>query len=141
MLSLTVNASSKYDITVTDTIRAFREKCVPYMRGRNVAVVTDSNVNALYGDALSEYLSDKTVLKIVIPAGEDSKNGENYFKILNALAENGFDRDPPAHGKLKFHLTQPPSLQLGVANPAATIITPDDNLPQPGGGTRPPTAS
>ncbi len=93
MLSLTVNASSKYDITVTDTIRAFREKCVPYMRGKNVAVVTDSNVNALYGDALSEYLSDKTVLKIVIPAGEDSKNGENYFKILNALAENGFDRE------------------------------------------------
>ena len=42
---------------------------------------------------IEKYLNDKNVLKMVIPAGEDAKNGENYFEILNTLAENGFDRE------------------------------------------------
>ena len=37
---------------------------------------------------------------------------------------------PPTHARLRFHLTQTPSLQLGVANPAATNFTPDQPLHQ-----------
>lgn len=93
MRSLTVNASLKYEITVTDTLNDFPEKCKGFMRGKNVMIVTDSDVNAIYDGILDGYLADKNVVKTVIPAGEESKNGENYFKILNALAENGFTRE------------------------------------------------
>ena len=93
MFELQVNASGKYGVYITRGMENFREKAVAKAIGKKVAIVTDSEVNKIYGDALLPFFNDKSVIKIVVPSGEDSKNGENYFKILNTLAENGFTRE------------------------------------------------
>lgn len=92
MLKLTVNASKKYDITIDSSFESLHDSF--NLEGVNkVALITDDNVNRLYGNSLDDFLSDKEVCKIVIEAGEESKNAENYFKILEKLAEEGFLRN------------------------------------------------
>ena len=91
MLTLNVNASKKYDILITDGLNEF-SKVTKIIKGNKVLVLTDDNVNALYGNALNDYLVDKKVYTYVLPHGEENKNGENYFKIINYLAENEFTR-------------------------------------------------
>lgn len=92
MRILEVNASKKYNITIDKTLDGFGD-LVTLIKGENVAVVTDDNVDGLYGNALDRFLTDKKVVKIVIKSGEASKNAENFLAILNRLAELGFKRN------------------------------------------------
>ena len=92
MLTLKVNASKNYDIILSDNLSQF-SLMVSHVNGSNVLIVTDDNVNALYGGALDNYFTGKNVFTYVLPHGEENKNGENYFKIINFLAENGFTRN------------------------------------------------
>lgn len=55
-------------------------------------VVTDTNVDALYGDRLASVLDGSDYVKFVIPAGEESKCIGKWASLLEFLAENGFDR-------------------------------------------------
>ena len=93
MYEIKVRTSRPYTITVTNRLSAFGEKAVPFLKGEKVAVVSDDNVNGLFGDSLNAFFADKTVIKIVLKHGERSKNAKNYFKIINALAEKGFSRE------------------------------------------------
>jgi len=93
MKTITVNASQKYDITVAKDLSLFWEKAAPYLTGGKVALITDETVDGLYPDFSALIPSDKTVYKYVIKAGERSKNAENYIRILNLMAEDGFKRD------------------------------------------------
>ncbi|MBO5712817.1 MAG: 3-dehydroquinate synthase [Clostridia bacterium] len=92
MLTLKVNASKNYDIILSDNLSQF-SLMASHVNGSNVLIVTDDNVNALYGGALDNYFTGKNVFTYVLPHGEENKNGENYFKIINFLAENGFTRN------------------------------------------------
>ncbi|MBR0189665.1 MAG: 3-dehydroquinate synthase [Clostridia bacterium] len=93
MYELTVRASEKYKITITEGLGLFRARVLPLVKGESVAIVTDDRVNGLYGDALNGFLGGKRVIKIVMKSGEKSKNARNYLRIINALAENGFTRE------------------------------------------------
>jgi 3-dehydroquinate synthase len=52
-------------------------------------MLTDSNVDELYGDRIVEYLSSSgyAVDKFVIPAGEASKCADNLLEFLNFMAD------------------------------------------------------
>ncbi len=59
-----------------------------------LAVITDSTVDALYGQVLVDALARAglSACKFVFPAGEASKNLAVYGQILEFLAEQGLDR-------------------------------------------------
>ena len=92
MLQTCVRASKNYPIIISDDLSAFSD-LLKYLKGDKVAIVTDDLVHgALFGAALDDFLKDKSVFKFVIRHGEQSKNAENYIKILNGLAKYGFTR-------------------------------------------------
>ena len=63
-------------------------------RGNKTAIITDDVVMPLYSDSIIGELSGcgfETCV-YVLPHGEASKNGREYLKILEFLAESGLDR-------------------------------------------------
>lgn len=62
--------------------------------GKKLALVTDSNVELLYGKKLSGMLENEglEVVPIVFSAGEKSKNLKTLEYIYNILADNAFTR-------------------------------------------------
>ncbi|MGN1058769.1 MAG: 3-dehydroquinate synthase [Candidatus Avelusimicrobium sp.] len=62
--------------------------------GTKIAVLTDSNVNELYGEKLRASLEKAGLAPcfIVMKPGEETKSLENLQKVLSALADNGFTR-------------------------------------------------
>lgn len=113
MIKLTVNASKKYDVVMergalakagqyickalassaADTAQADQFNA----SGRKVCIVTDANVDKLYGQpehdlwkSLAAYGFD--VYKFVFAGGEDHKNMATITEILEYLAEKSFTR-------------------------------------------------
>ena len=94
MKTVTVNASKKYNIHIGDDIF---DKTAEYLSevypAGKIAVVTDDNVDRLYGGKLTEMLSAKyQTVKFVMKHGEKSKNITTYASLLNFLAENQLTR-------------------------------------------------
>ncbi|WP_407453151.1 3-dehydroquinate synthase [Methanobrevibacter sp.] len=56
-------------------------------------VLTDENIYKLYSSLIASLVPEKEVVKIVIPAGEDSKNIENVMLIWTKLLESKAGRD------------------------------------------------
>ncbi len=92
MQKISVNASKKYDITVTKGSSNFRDVIKGLIKGRKVAIITDENVEKYHGNYFDSLLTDYAVFKKVIPAGEKEKSGENFLALINFLAENKFTR-------------------------------------------------
>jgi len=67
---------------------------IAYKPDTTAAIITDSNVNALYADRLEASLKNAgfNVVKYVFPAGEASKNVNTYINVINFLAENRLTR-------------------------------------------------
>jgi 3-dehydroquinate synthase len=61
--------------------------------GGEVVVVTDTNVDPLYGDAVENAISPRAGWRIVVPAGEPSKTVEVAERILEDLAGARVRRD------------------------------------------------
>lgn len=63
-------------------------------KDRKIAIITDSDVQPLYGDAIKEQLStvSNNVFIYAIPAGEENKNLKEIEKIYEYLIQNHFDR-------------------------------------------------
>lgn len=84
-----VAASRSYDILIGGNILPqIGEAVSPLLGSCRVAVLTDSNVDALYGDRLMGFLQEAgyDACKYVIPAGEASKCADNLLAFLNFLA-------------------------------------------------------
>lgn len=96
MKTVTVNASKKYEIKIGSRLLAsLGEEIRSISSAKNIAVVTDSNVAPLYLDAVMNSLRDAGISRVcsfVMPAGEESKNGQTYLTLLNFLAENKLTR-------------------------------------------------
>ena len=88
MITLTVNASKKYDILIADRLDDFPKGLYA---GKKVCVVSDDKVADLYLDKVKKLLPDSSV-SFVFPHGERSKNAHTYMQILDFLANNGFHR-------------------------------------------------
>ncbi len=88
MVTLTVNASKKYDILISDTLSDFPKDLY---KGKKVCLVSDDAVAGLYADEVKKLLPESTVI-FTFPHGERSKNAHTYLQILDFLANNGFHR-------------------------------------------------
>ncbi len=69
----------------------FEEYARKVADGRQTFIVTDSNVNKLYGNLMSACFGGAEVK--VIPAGERSKNPEKLLEILGVMMKSGMSRD------------------------------------------------
>ena len=84
-----VEASRSYDIHIGRGILAgLGDFLRPLLSDCRLAVLTDSNVDALYGNAIMEHLgaAGYNACKYVIPAGEASKCADNLLAFLNFMA-------------------------------------------------------
>ena len=90
-----VEASRSYDILIGRGILAGLGDFIRPLLGEcRLAVLTDSNVDALYGETILECLhaAGYSACKYVIPAGEASKCAANLLAFLNFLAGEQFTR-------------------------------------------------
>ncbi len=90
MKTIHVTASSEYDVKIgSGLLRSLGAEVAKVRKIGTAAIISDSNVWPLYGDAAVASLESAgfRVVHIVFPAGEESKNGATYLKILNYLAD------------------------------------------------------
>ncbi|MBQ8365226.1 MAG: 3-dehydroquinate synthase [Bacteroidaceae bacterium] len=90
-----VTASRSYDIYIGDNILPqIGEFIAPLVGKCRVALLTDSNVDALYGNRIMGYLqaAGYDVCKYVIPAGEASKCADNLLSFLSFMATEQLTR-------------------------------------------------
>ena len=86
-------SQSNYDIIIENgAFTRIAEYTHDLMKGKKVFIVTDDNVDRLYGDSLLDKLSDYEVSKLVLPHGETTKSMEYLGKIYSAMAEFGMSR-------------------------------------------------
>lgn len=64
----------------------------PYIRGKQVLVVTNETVAPLYLDTVLEGLGDYQTASVILPDGEQYKTLETLNLIFDALLTNHFDR-------------------------------------------------
>lgn len=90
-----VNASTAYEVRIAPgLLSAIGTEAAKVTKVGIAAIVSDSNVWPLYGNAVKESLESSgfSVLSYVIPAGESSKCGNIYLELLDFLAANRVSR-------------------------------------------------
>ncbi len=91
-MEIKVNASKNYSVVIEKSLSKLNNY-LSITKGDKVAIITDSNVEKLYGNVLDNYISTKTIFHYTLPSGEENKSENKYFEILNFLAENNFKRN------------------------------------------------
>lgn len=92
---ITVRASGVYDVLIGSGLL---ENCGEYVKNvtkaQKLAVITDDNVDRLYGDKAIRSLENAgyETCRFVFPHGEASKNSSTLIKIWDFLCENHFTR-------------------------------------------------
>ncbi len=95
MKIINVTASSSYQVKIgSGLLSQLGAEAAQVCKGRHAAILSDSNVWPLYGQAAASSLEAAgfQVAHFVFPAGESSKNGRTYLEFLNFLAENQLTR-------------------------------------------------
>lgn len=95
MTELQLHASQSYTITIGSNILAQLKTLIPAdISANTICVVSDENVWHLHGNRILEILhsGQRNVIKFLIPAGESSKNFQNYMDLLNFLCDNRITR-------------------------------------------------
>ncbi len=95
MEKVTINASTVYDIIIGEGILDNAGDMMRSVKSSGkCAVITDDNVDGLYGECLMKSLSDAGIeaVKFAFPHGEASKNHSTLLSIYDFLAEHGFTR-------------------------------------------------
>lgn len=85
-------AERSYPIHIGEHLLSTPELFLPYLAGRQVAIVTNETVAPLYLEQLSKALEGRSVLPIVLPDGEAHKNWETLQQIFDALLGARHDR-------------------------------------------------
>ena len=94
MKTIHINTASPYDVHIGSGLLDSMGELLPekILRGAEAGgkavLITDTNVEPLYGARVSKSLEKLGfhVLKAVIPAGEESKSGEQYLSLLSFMA-------------------------------------------------------
>lgn len=86
-------STSDYDIIIEKGgFSSLTEHIGDLIEGKKVFVVTDDNVDRLYGKKLVDMLSEYKVRKIVLPHGETTKSREYLNTIYSAMAQFAMSR-------------------------------------------------
>lgn len=94
-LNVMMNKKPCYDIVFSKGWQELMEELQEMdIQNRKICIVTDSNVDPLYGEQVLETVSGccKKVVKYVFPAGEENKNLDTVKKVYNFLIQEKFDR-------------------------------------------------
>ena len=94
-MNITLNKKPCYDIVFSRGWKELKEEIGEMeLRDRKICVVTDSNVDPLYGQAVEDVLSGTVskVFRYVFPAGEENKNLDTVKQVYEFLIKNKFDR-------------------------------------------------
>lgn len=92
---VTVNASRCYDVLIgSGLLDSCGELIAKAVKSRHAAVITDDNVDTLYGERVVKSLEAAGIsaAKFVFPHGEASKSHTTLLNIYDFLCENGFTR-------------------------------------------------
>ncbi len=95
MNTVAVNTSNAYSVYIGSGLLSQIGNYLNTMQlSDKVAIISDSNVWPLYGDAIKNSLSDNGYrsYEFVFPAGEKSKTVQTYLEVLDFLARNHFTR-------------------------------------------------
>ena len=95
METVTVRASKTYDVLIGRGVRALlAEKLKAMFPGAKVLIVSDSHVSPLHLGVLEQTLDSAGIEheSYVFPAGEQSKNPQVLFDLLETLAEQRYSR-------------------------------------------------
>ena len=95
MKTVTVTASKTYNIHIgSHLLPAVGGYAAALRKAEKVFILSDSNVFPLYGKTVTESLENAgfEVHSHVIPAGEESKNGQEFLTVLNLLASHKLTR-------------------------------------------------
>lgn len=95
MKKITVNANTSYDILIEGGLLKQCGRLISEtVKSAKCVIVTDDNVDKLYGDAAVKSLEDSgfTVSKFVVPHGEESKSHNQLISLYNFLCERDITR-------------------------------------------------
>ena len=79
----------EYEITMGSGVI---ETLPDLLKGRKAFVVTDSNVNQIYGEKLSSWLKGTEYRIVEVPAGENSKNIDEASRLWNEMTKYSLKR-------------------------------------------------
>lgn len=94
-LPVLLNKKPCYDIVFSKAFDELSEELQELgADAKRLCIVTDSNVDKLYGEELLNLLAGKCLkaVKYVFPAGEENKNLDTVKEVYKFLIEEGFDR-------------------------------------------------
>ena len=91
-MNLMVKTQREYVVKIGKGLGGLSDFLRARTAGKKLAVITDTNVDALLWDRLLPSLDGYDVVKIVVPAGESSKNINEYYAAVCTLSENDFSR-------------------------------------------------
>lgn len=96
MNKVRVNLKEKsYEIFISQNKdELFRNGLIPMIENRSIFIVTDSNVDEIYGQAFESMLkgSSQFLGKFVFPAGEESKIFKTFEELIRSLVKARLDR-------------------------------------------------
>ncbi len=95
MKKISIQTAKPYDVLVgSGILKNAANHIKQVLSPCKIALISDSHVFPLYGEELIRQLESEgfSILHFVFSAGEEQKNGETYWNILNFLAENQFTR-------------------------------------------------
>lgn len=96
MKTLHVHATKHYEIHIGSGLLAqIGHLASKIISGRSAVVISDSNVYPIYGHSIVSSLTAAGFIadQFIIPSGEEHKNFNTYFEILNFLAEKQLCRE------------------------------------------------
>jgi 3-dehydroquinate synthase len=95
MSIITVKTSKSYDVMIgTRLLEDITSVIQKVTTAQAVCIVSDDHVWPLYREAVCRTLERAEIAfcHFIFPAGENSKNGDTYLKLLHFLAENNLTR-------------------------------------------------
>ena len=90
-MEIKVQTQNKYSVIIENSLDLLSSKVKGIIKGEKIAIITDDIVGGLYLSSIKDAINLKTY-DYIVEHGEDSKNLENYIKILQFLASNNFKR-------------------------------------------------
>jgi 3-dehydroquinate synthase len=94
MINLNVELGARsYPIKIGSGLLQIPSLLEPYLRGRDVLVISNDLVAPLYMEPLLNVLSGSKVRQLLLPDGEATKTPATLMKIYDALVEHRLGRD------------------------------------------------
>lgn len=94
MLTLNVELGARsYPILIGPSILADAATLQSRITARDILLVTNTTVGPLYAESVMTALSDRRVLDVRLPDGEQYKTLDNVSRVLDVLVANRFGRD------------------------------------------------